>query len=311
MTSYDSSLTDVLSVDAVPEERSAMPEKDDMVRAVWRNFSKAVGPFFFAASGQQSDDRLVEVVRRDPVAASQLIQSLTMFSLLGNLAVSVACFIFLLLYWSSCGECDRPLRWWLLVHGLLQLLQLPVRVVLLYSMKTSRNVEACITSLTASPAWRSSKTVALMQYGWFVLGMVWWMHTESCPFCPGIGKLTLAIMLLSAGRAAAALIIFRALFSPQDNVAEATPKVQAATMDQITELPVVRFDAATAEPGACCSICLSEFSDGALLRKLPCGHAFHRRCVDKWLQRNKRCPLCMHPVDEPCDRAGCGAAGGK
>jgi len=286
----------------------AQPGKDAIVQRFWHNCRKAVGPFFFAGGGQQSDDHLVEVVRRDPQAASQLIQSIALFSIVGNLAVGGACVIFLALYWPRCGECDRPLRWWLLVQGLLQFVQLPVRMVLFLCVRNADhsggNVEACITSLTASPAWRTSKTVALLQYGWFVLGMVWWMHTETCPSCPGISKLTLSIMLLSAGRAVAALVIFRALFSPADAAAEAVPKVVGATVNQIAGLPVVRFAAACAEPGASCSICLSEYTEGTLLRKLPCGHGFHRRCVDKWLQRNKRCPLCIHPVDMPCERTG-------
>eukprot|EP00746_Dinoflagellata_sp_MGD_P081087 gnl/MRDRNA2_/MRDRNA2_32290_c0_seq1.p1 gnl/MRDRNA2_/MRDRNA2_32290_c0~~gnl/MRDRNA2_/MRDRNA2_32290_c0_seq1.p1 ORF type:complete len:397 (+),score=55.22 gnl/MRDRNA2_/MRDRNA2_32290_c0_seq1:39-1229(+) len=50
----------------------------------------------------------------------------------------------------------------------------------------------------------------------------------------------------------------------------------------------------------CCSICLAGFAVGDLARRLPCGHAFHRDCVDAWLveQGGKlkgsiaRCPVC-------------------
>ena len=31
---------------------------------------------------------------------------------------------------------------------------------------------------------------------------------------------------------------------------------------------------------------------GAEVRALPCGHAYHRKCVDKWLIRRRKCPLC-------------------
>jgi len=282
--------------------------KQTLLHRLWHPIAQAGRQFFFAAGGQQSDDHLVEVVRRDPEAATRLIQSIALFSIIGNLAVGGACAVFLSLYWSRCGDCDRPLRWWLLVQGLLQLNQLPVRLVLYLSVRSAElngsSVEACITSLTASPAWRTSKRVALVQYGWFVLGMVWWMHTESCPACPGISKLTASIMLLVATRAVAALMVFRMLFAENAREGdEASPKVMAATPSQIAELPVVRFEADKhSEPGATCSICLSEYEEGVLLRKLPCNHQFHRRCVDKWLQRSKRCPLCVHAVDEPCTR---------
>lgn len=288
-----------------------------LARRVLSALAKSAEPFFFAARGERSDDHLVEVVRRDPAAAAQLIRSVALFSAVGNAAVFISCSLFLSRYWSRCSQCDRPLRWWLLVQAFLQLVQLPVRVVLLVSVRqvesAGGSIEACMMSVTASPAWRASKTVALVQYGWFVLGMVWWMHTESCPDCPGISKLTASVMVLSAARAVAALFIFRLLFLQAGAAeGEAAPQLTAASPSQIAALPVERYSATdAADPEATCSICLTEYTDGCLLRRLPCGHDFHRRCVDKWLQRNKRCPLCIHAVDEPCERPASSPVHGK
>ncbi|CAL1172451.1 unnamed protein product [Cladocopium goreaui] len=41
-----------------------------------------------------------------------------------------------------------------------------------------------------------------------------------------------------------------------------------------------------------CSICLSDFEESAMLRRLPCGHAFHQSCSESWLSRVGSCPLC-------------------
>lgn len=42
-----------------------------------------------------------------------------------------------------------------------------------------------------------------------------------------------------------------------------------------------------------CCVCISGFRDGEEVRRLPCGHAFHRDCVDRWLLSCRRtCPLC-------------------
>jgi hypothetical protein len=42
-----------------------------------------------------------------------------------------------------------------------------------------------------------------------------------------------------------------------------------------------------------CSICLDDFEDGDLVRKLPCNHEYHSECIVKWLvERHSTCPLC-------------------
>ncbi|ORX89167.1 hypothetical protein K493DRAFT_234427, partial [Basidiobolus meristosporus CBS 931.73] len=43
---------------------------------------------------------------------------------------------------------------------------------------------------------------------------------------------------------------------------------------------------------AMCTICLDEYSDGELIRRLHCKHHFHQQCLDEWLLINRYCPLC-------------------
>ncbi|KAF9010126.1 hypothetical protein BDQ17DRAFT_1347587 [Cyathus striatus] len=46
-----------------------------------------------------------------------------------------------------------------------------------------------------------------------------------------------------------------------------------------------------------CGICLSQFrgDDLAGLGSV-CKHAFHQKCIKKWLDRNKTCPMCRVPL---------------
>ena len=60
---------------------------------------------------------------------------------------------------------------------------------------------------------------------------------------------------------------------------------------------LVVLDAAKAD--ASCSICMSERAAGARVRVLRCTHEFHAACVDVWLARRHKCPLCQREMDEP------------
>jgi len=260
---------------------------------------------FFSDDGDGSDDPLVEVVRRDPSAATRFIRAVMIFSGVAGLVMCITCFLFLAMYWSNCAGCDRPLRWWLLVHTVLQLLQVPVRFVLLARIRSAeledRSIEACVASFAASPAWRTSKNISLFTYGWFVLGIVWVVNAGSCTDCPGIYRITVFVILQAVVRALVALFCFRLLFPPGAHVQSEKRKVEAATADQIAALELVRFTPQLfEEPGAGCAVCLSDFAKGDNLRRLPCGHHFHKRCCDTWLLRSKRCPLCMRGIDEVC-----------
>lgn len=42
-----------------------------------------------------------------------------------------------------------------------------------------------------------------------------------------------------------------------------------------------------------CSVCLSEFEEGDVVRTLPeCLHSFHVDCIDMWLYSHRNCPMC-------------------
>jgi hypothetical protein len=73
--------------------------------------------------------------------------------------------------------------------------------------------------------------------------------------------------------------------------------------------PMVVVEAAAVEGGSTqshdsptstneCSICLVCFKDGDVCRRLPepCGHCFHKECVDHWFELSTSCPLCKRSI---------------
>jgi len=288
------------SVAHVPGSRAAKLNLP-VAHQLWQACAEASARFF-SPDGNRSDDLLVEVVRRNPSAAASFLRAVMIFSGVTGMVVSGICILFLILFWSQSGLCERPLRWWLLVNTIAQLLQVPVRFVLLSRIRSTERAQAgleeCVASFTASPAWRVSKHVSLFTYAWCVLGIVWVINAGNCDACPGIYWMSVFVLVQAGARTGVALGSYRRLF-PTEALVETAPKVEGATRDQIAALPLVPFSSELfSEPGANCAVCLSEYECGDCLRRLPCGHYFHKSCCDKWLLRSKRCPLCMQMIDE-------------
>ncbi|XP_069773859.1 RING finger protein 122 isoform X1 [Narcine bancroftii] len=48
--------------------------------------------------------------------------------------------------------------------------------------------------------------------------------------------------------------------------------------------------------GHTCAVCLEDFKIKEELGVLPCQHAFHRKCLVKWLEIRCVCPMCNKPI---------------
>lgn len=68
------------------------------------------------------------------------------------------------------------------------------------------------------------------------------------------------------------------------------------TPEQIKKLPEVSAEALELGEDSECSICLNCVCSHDSVRQLPCGHTFHRSCIDLWLLRRAECPLCKQSV---------------
>ena len=41
-----------------------------------------------------------------------------------------------------------------------------------------------------------------------------------------------------------------------------------------------------------CVICLSKIENLKKIKRTPCGHIFHTKCISGWLRQKKSCPCC-------------------
>ena len=85
---------------------------------------------------------------------------------------------------------------------------------------------------------------------------------------------------------------YEQLLALQERLGGTVPR--GASQSQIDSLPTRRYVATqqTGDNADTCAICLSTYEHGEELRTLPCAHAFHCGCVDRWMQTSKKCPVC-------------------
>ena len=83
-----------------------------------------------------------------------------------------------------------------------------------------------------------------------------------------------------------------------------TERWEQVAQQRISCLPLVRFDPesldAKTDVNDCdvkCLVCQEEYCKHEEMRKLPCGHCFHKDCVDQWLLSKDFCPYCRTTIN--------------
>ena len=46
-----------------------------------------------------------------------------------------------------------------------------------------------------------------------------------------------------------------------------------------------------------CTICCEDICNSQIVRKINCGHKFHYKCIDEWLETNTKCPICRYNIE--------------
>lgn len=88
------------------------------------------------------------------------------------------------------------------------------------------------------------------------------------------------------------MIIFMIVKCIKDRRRQRRHRLPSSTLNKI---PVHKFT--KGDPYDTCAICLEDYLENEKLRVLPCAHAYHCKCIDPWLTKNRRvCPVCKRKV---------------
>ena len=115
--------------------------------------------------------------------------------------------------------------------------------------------------------------------------------TDNAPFDINAYLLPFAIVVGICFIIMLGIMVFKCI---QDRRRERRHRLPKSSLKKIPTKKFVAGDEAHYET---CCICLDDYVIGDKLRILPCGHAYHIKCIDPWLLKNKRvCPQCRKKV---------------
>ena len=82
------------------------------------------------------------------------------------------------------------------------------------------------------------------------------------------------------------------------NLEEKMGKVSLGVNKEIIEkLGIKKYNDEEYKNCETCMICLDDFNIGEEIRQLDCLHIFHLKCIDHWLEDNKKCPVDFHEIN--------------
>jgi len=115
--------------------------------------------------------------------------------------------------------------------------------------------------------------------------------TDNTPFDINAYLLPFAIVVGICFLVMLGIMVFKCV---QDRRRERRHRLPKSSLKKI---PTKKFTAGMEAQHETCCICLDDYVVGDKLRVLPCSHAYHVKCIDPWLLKNKRvCPQCRKKV---------------
>jgi hypothetical protein len=253
----------------------------------------------------QGDNQIVEAVQRSPKHVSRRLQYIMLMAVFNGIMSGIICVVVAFALGASTGAYDKFLHCWTLASAVLQLLQAPAHYAFatkLASVGTDDDVCDVVAAFMSNPIWQKARRISPLTYGCCFCGLflLKMMRQDASGLAVYLAH---AQVLMVALRGGATLEVYMSDIWGKHDFDEGEDSDlgdEGASLAQIAALPSVRFSdlRLTDEDDAACPVCLSDYSSGDVLRRLPCGHHFHCACADRWLERSKHCPLCRTAIDD-------------
>jgi len=200
--------------------------------------------------------------------------------------------------------CNKPLKEWLLILGLLYFWMSAFNLCIYMGLpkledpsdQQERRIKVVFKFYVIC------RILDFVWFVWFLLGIIWTATADCYESAPNTLMLCIALIFIHISLFCCATFFccctcFGLLYQIGLVAEDRAPG--GATKKMIKKLKSKAFQSDDVKKDdAGCAICLGEYEEHEIIRYLPCSHHFHGECIDQWLRINKSCPLCKHLIDQ-------------
>jgi len=201
-----------------------------------------------------------------------------------------------------CWACDSLMTIWLVFLSSINSAVLIPKMLLLrklYKIEENSDIYFANFSLWTffrSKVYKFNSAMSRYIFCTYLAGglLIWWTKVTQCFqfFC-----VLLFLLASFAARVIASFLKFSASFNSPQNAEELFELFNGISTEEIHSLKVIVYEDyidkySRHDKG--CPICYEEYEKKVELRVMECpgDHVFHKKCIDKWLMKSDKCPMC-------------------
>jgi len=214
-------------------------------------------------------------------------------------------------FWAS----SPGLTAWLIVLTLLNWLIVWPKMILHFRINKIRAIEDDFTSgfqtwtLLKSKVYKCNNRISKFIFCTYVAGMI--IIGPCKGSCPNLVWSCAFLLLFFIFRLVVSFVTFNRSFSDCQNIDMLFEYLEGNAPEKINSLKLIELEDLKLDPKLCeqksCPICYENYGEDCLLKIMECPgkHVFHQKCIDTWLVKSEKCPMCNYSVFYKRGGKGC------
>ncbi len=204
----------------------------------------------------------------------------------------------------NCWSCNSMMALWLLALALLNVvLVLPKALLIRKLFRIEETVDIYMANYSIwnffrSKVYKFNITMSRYIFCTYIVGIaIFLLSWSSTEFCEGFYKLIAFLLGSFVVRVVGSFYKYLHNFSNPQQAENLMELFQGTASEDIQSLKVSCHEEYFNEynrDDKDCPICYEQYekSDEVRVMECPGNHAFHKKCIDKWLLKSTRCPQC-------------------